>query len=131
MIAKLTVLDETARGECTNRVRIELASEKLTLQELITRRVHAEVKMFNLMRPVTFKALVQPADAEETPNGFRMRQHRDLDPDKIVERAVRAFEEKLFYVEVDHQVVKNLGDEFVITPTTSVSFVKLMPITGG
>lgn len=132
MSAVLTVTDETARGEFLHRVRVELASEKLTLRELIARRIQSEVKLFNLMRPVNFKALIQPSDAIETPNGLRMSRHRDLDPEKMLQVAMKAYDSKLFYVEVDHNEVKNLDDEIVLKPgITAVAFIKVMPIVGG
>jgi len=131
MPSTLTVFDETARGERTHRVQLKLASERLTLRELIERRVQAEAESFNLRRPVNFRALVQPADAEETSQGYRLRQHRDLDWKVQCEEALKAFENKAFFVMVDHREVQSLDHELTITPSTDVSFIKLMPVVGG
>lgn len=131
MPSTLTVFDESARGERTNRVRLKLASERLTLRELITRRVQSEVERFNLQRPVNFKALVQPADAQETPNGFRLLQHRDLDSQKQVDEAIKAFENNAFFVLVDQKDIKDLDQELAVTDTVDIAFVKVMPVVGG
>ena len=131
MQSTLVVFDETARGERTHRVQLKLVSERLTVRELIERRVEAEVERFNLQRPINFKALVQPKDAEETAQGYRLRQHRDLDWREQADEAVKAFQEKCFFVMVDNKEIKELDQELTITDTTEIAFVKLMPIVGG
>lgn len=131
MQTSLTVFDETARGERTHRVHLKLASERLTLRELITRRVQAEVERFNLQRPVNFKALVQPTGAQETPNGYRLLQHRDLDWQVQLEEALKAFETNSFFVMVDNKDIKDLDQEITLTPGSDVVFIKVMPVIGG
>ena len=127
----LTVFDETARGERTHRVAIKVTSESITLKELIERRVYAEVEKFNLQRPVNFKALVQPKEAQETAQGYRLPAHRDLNPDVTALEAIKAFENKQFFVMVNNKEVKDLNEKIEITDQTEIAFVKLMPIVGG
>lgn len=130
-ISSMVIFDETARGERTHRVQIKLVSERLSLRELIQRRVQSEVERFNLQRPINFKALVQPRDAEETAQGFRLRQHRDLDWQEQAEEAIKAFENQSFFVMVDHKDIKDLDQEITITDNTDIAFVKLMPVIAG
>ena len=131
MSSTLTVFDETARGERTHRIRLKLVSERLSLRELIERRVQVEAESFNLRRPVNFQALVKPVGAEETAQGFRLREHRDLDWHVQAEEAIKAFENKAFFVMVDHKEIKDLGQEITVTDTTDIAFIKLMPVIGG
>ena len=131
MESTLIVFDETARGERTHRVQLKLVSERITIRDLIARRVQSEVEKFNLQRPINFKALVQPKDAEETSQGYRLRQHRDLDSQVHVDEAIKAFENQRFFVMVDHKDVNDLGAEITIADNTDIAFVKLMPIIGG
>ncbi|MDH5692857.1 MAG: hypothetical protein OEZ47_07115 [Gammaproteobacteria bacterium] len=131
MNAVLVIKDETARGEQINTVRLSLVSERLSVKELISRRVQQEVEQFNLKRPVCFKALVKPKDAEETTQGFRLAVHHDLDWEIQVETAIEAFKQKCFFIMVNGKELSDLDDEVVITDTTEISFIRLMPIVGG
>lgn len=131
MVSTLVVFDETARGERIHRVQLKLVSERITVRELIARRIQSEVEKFNLQRPINFKALVQPKDAEETPQGYRLRQHRDLDWRVQADEAEKAFENKGFFVMVDHKEIKDLEQEITIADNTDIAFVKLMPIVAG
>lgn len=131
MTTIVMVKDESARGEKINSLRLTLASEKVTLEELIKRRVQQEVQKFNLQRPVCFKALVKPKGAEETSGGYRMKTHRDLDADEQVKHALEGFKSKNFFVTLNGKQIQNLSDEIVITDTSEVSFVCFMPVVGG
>src|SRR4051812_28171551 len=77
--ATLTIRDETATGQSVGETVIEFLTERVTVRELIRSRVYQEVQDYNRRQPETFRGLVQPTDAEQTLNGFRVRNHRQID----------------------------------------------------
>jgi hypothetical protein len=52
---------------------LEFDSPRITLRELIRRRVADEVEQFNRDRPEIFEGLVQPDESEQILNGYRCR----------------------------------------------------------
>ena len=127
----LLIQDETPRGELIQSVRVTLSKEKLSLREFVRTRVQQEVERFNLQRPVCFKALVRPEDAQETTQGFRLSQHRDLDWERQAEEAISALESKSFFVTLDGKEVSSLDEEMSLNSGSDLRFVILMPVVGG
>src|SRR3954464_1531884 len=101
MPALLTVNDQTPTGKTTHSVTLEFPTERVTVRELIRSRVYQEVQDYNRRRPETFRGLVQPTDAEETLNGFRVRDRREIDWKRQFEKACEAFERNGFFVLID------------------------------
>ena len=131
MAATLTVRDETTAGQTLHEFALELLTECITIRELIRSRVYQEVQDYNLRQPERFRGLVQPADAEQTLNGFKLNQPRQIDWRKQYEMAVEAFEVNRFLILVDDRQAESLDEEIVIGPETRVSFLKLTPLVGG
>jgi hypothetical protein len=128
----LSIRDETPTGQSLHELSLEFLSERITVRELIRERVHHEVKEFNRRQSdLVFNGLVQPAGAEQVPNGFRLKQHRPLDWEQQFERALEGFERNGFFVTIDDRQAESLDQEFVIGPATKVSFVKLIALVGG
>jgi len=131
MPTTITVRDETASGKSVAEFPIELLTERVTARELIRSRVYQEVQDYNLRRPEHFKGLVQPTDAEQTLNGFKLRKVREINWKTQFEKACDAFGRNGFFILVNDKQLENLDDEVTLTPTSTVSFVKLMPLVGG
>jgi hypothetical protein len=135
MSTTLTVRDETTfsfGSENDEEFSLDVPAERLTVRELIRARVHKEVRDYNLHQPEYFRGLVQPTDAERTLNGFKVRQGRRIDPEKQFEKAVESFYRNGFLVLVDDRQVGELEEEIEIRPdTTTVTFLKLVPLVGG
>lgn len=135
MSTTLTVRDETTfsfGSENDEEFSLDVPAERLTVRELIRARVHKEVRDYNLHQPEYFRGLVQPSDAERTLNGFKVRQGRRIDPEKQFEKAVESFYRNGFLVLVDDRQVGELEEEIEIRPdTTTVTFLKLVPLVGG
>lgn len=110
---------------------LEFLTDRITVRELIRQRVYQEVKDFNVGQSEFFKGLVQPTNTEQTLNGFRMRDRRQIDWEKQFEKAITAFERNGFLILVDDEQVSELEEEIVIAPQTVVSFLKLVPLVGG
>ena len=127
----LTIRDETATGQSVGETVIEFLTEKITVRELIRSRVYQEVQDYNRRQPEHFKGLVQPNDAEQTLNGYRLKQRREINWKAQFEKACDAFERNGFFILVGDKQVETLDEPILISPTQTVAFVKLTPLVGG
>jgi hypothetical protein len=132
----LTVRDESPAGQSLYEMSLEFLSERISVRDLIRERVHHEVREFNRKQDnVTFNGLVQPSDAEQELNGhrpsYRLKTHRSLDWEAQFALATESFERNGFFILIDDKQAESLDQQFVIGPTTNVTFVKLVPLVGG
>lgn len=127
----LTISDETPTGETLGSCTLDFLTERITVRELIHRRVYEEVHEHNLNAPSFPHMMVTPTAAEQTLNHYRATIRRHLNPERLANNAVRAFEKNGFFVLVDNQQVCDLDAEIDINVDTSVSFIRLVPLVGG
>lgn len=133
MPVALEVYDESTTGDRGEPIVLEFLSEEITIRELIRERVYQEVQDYNLkvaQQPV-FRGLVQPTDAEQTLNGYKLRTARAIDWQKQFDTAIKAFEQNRILVLVNDRQAESLEERVVIAPGTTVSFLKLVPLVGG
>jgi hypothetical protein len=131
MPATLTVRDDTTSGGEIHSFPLEFPTERITVRELIRERVYQEVQDYNRREPEYFRGLVQPTDAEQTLNGFKIRKARQIDWKMQFDKATEAFQRNGFFILIDDKQADTLDDEFTIGHDTQVSFVKLTPLVGG
>jgi hypothetical protein len=131
MATALTIHDEGTSGGRIRSFKLQLASERISVRELIERRVAQEVEEYNRAQPEYFQGLVQPRDAERVLNGYRLREKRMLDAREQCAKAVEAFERAGFFLLVDDRQLDRLDDVIAVRPDTEVRFVKLVPLVGG
>ena len=127
----VTFVDETTAGERGAGWELEVAEERLTVRELIRRRVFQEVAEYNARTPGVFQGLVQPQDAERVLNGYALRTPRRIDPETQTELALRAFAGNGFLVLVGDRQVTDPDEEIELPLGTEVTFLKLVPLVGG
>ena len=129
----LTIRDETTAnlGKADFVITINLTAPRLTARDLIRERVRQEVEDFNKKQPELFHGLVQPTDTERTLNGFKFRKKRTLDWQEQFEKAIEGFQRNAFILLVDDTQIEDLDHVIPISPETSVTFVKLVPLVGG
>ena len=127
----ITINDESTSGKILNKIMLKLEDEITTIGKIIEARVNYEVDDYNKKSPNLFKGLVQPTDAEQTLNGFRMLKRKKIDPEKQVYTALQSFNQNGFFVLVDNKQYENLDDEVLLEKDTTVSFIKLTPLVGG
>jgi predicted oxidoreductase (fatty acid repression mutant protein) len=128
----VTVKDETTAGRTLASLELQLEAERVTVRELIRARVHQEVRDYNAQTATNvFRGLVQPTDAEHELNGYRLRKARRIDPEEQTAAAISAFERGQILLLVDDRQVTELDDDVVLTPSSDVSFLKLVPLVGG
>jgi hypothetical protein len=131
MSSTLTVYDETATGERVHSLTLDFLADRITVRELIRRRVYEEVREYNASTPEYFRGLVQPKEAERVLNGFKLRERRKIDWEEQFQRAVEAFQRNGFFILLDDRQAESLDQEFDLKIGTEVSFVKLTPLVGG
>lgn len=127
----VTLYDETLFGERNDALSLDFLNETISVRELIRERVYEEVRQYNATTPEYFRGLVQPTNAEQTLNGVRVREHRRVDWEEQYKKAIEAFERNGFFILVNERQVESLEETITLTPTTQVSFVKLVPLVGG
>jgi hypothetical protein len=109
----------------------EAPAAKLTLREFIAERVRREVESFNQNRPEVYHGLVAPEESERILNGYRLKRLRELDPQREVDRAMRAFETNGFLVFANGRQIASLDEQIDFATARELEFVKLVPLVGG
>ncbi|MFF7448615.1 MULTISPECIES: hypothetical protein [unclassified Streptomyces] len=127
----VTFVDETTSGGRSGGWGLEIAEERLSVRELIRRRVFQEVAEYHAGLPGVFQGLVQPEDTERVRSGYALRTPRRMDPEKQTALALRAFAGNGFLVLVGDRQVTELDEEVELTPGTEVTFLKLVALVGG
>ncbi|WP_420571510.1 hypothetical protein [Kordia sp.] len=128
----ITIKDESLTGDILNQIQIAVASEIVTVKDIITARVSAEVEAYNNKLPEYFKGFIRPTESEKTLNGYKLKNKRKkIDAEEQSFIAFDAFQKNGFLVLVDDQQAESLEQEVLVTKTTTVSFVKLTPLVGG
>jgi hypothetical protein len=127
----ITFVDETPGVQRREAFSLTLWSEKVTARELIERRVRHEVEIYNRTTPEICEGLVQPTDAEQILNGWRLKTPRLLDADRQVARALEAFTHSRILLLVDDRQLDTLDEEVLLTRDAEVCFYKLVPLVGG
>lgn len=131
MAITMTIRDETTSGKTTNELTLDFLNERITVRELIRSRVYQEVKDYNARKPDVFRGLVQPSDAENTLNGYKLPKARHVDWQQQFEKALEAFQKNGFLILVGDHQVESLEEEIVIGPgANEATFLKLVPLVG-
>ena len=135
-MATLTITDDTASGQTTHSLTLDLLDETITVRELIRSRVYQEVQDHNRRADAavgSFKGLVTPRDEERALNGRPKppRARREIDWKQQFDVACHAFERNGFFLLVDDRQAESLDDVVTLRHDTRVSFVRLTPLVGG
>lgn len=131
MVVALKIKDETPLGELISESILQFPVARISVKELIEQRVEKEVFQYNSSSAERFHGLVQPTEFECELNDVRLRKEKRID---VVEQkciAVEAFSRNRFFLLVNDKQLTRLDDEILITPNTTVTFLKLVPLVGG
>jgi hypothetical protein len=132
MATTLIIRDEEITGRTIHELSLDFLTEHITVRELIRSRVYQEVKDYNAAKSRTeFRGLVQPTDAEQALNGYRLKTPRMIDWRQQFEKAIDAFEKRQVLILVNDRQVESLDDEIELRTDTSVSFLRLTLLVGG
>lgn len=128
----ITIRDETTSPDRPPRsFSLHVASERISVRELILRRVTHEVEERNRTRSPHFAGLVQPTAAVPEAPGCRLPADLLIDAEEQCRLALEAFGRRRFLLLVDRRQVEALDEEVVVTPRTVVRFLKIVPLVGG
>jgi len=127
----ISIQDQFPIGKVIHELKFEVGTEKMTVSDLIRKRVHEEVMLYNLSQPGYFQGLVQPSDIEVTLNGNKLRQKRNLDWEVQAGIALQAFQQNGFFILIDNCQVNDLDELIEIKEDTQIAFIKLIPLIGG
>ena len=131
MSVALKIVDQTLGVHPHVTRELRLASERITLRELIERRIEEEVAAINAGRS-DVRPLVMPTRQEARLNGAKsVEAAQPVDPRKQLEAAITAFARTRIVVIVDGRQATDLDQQIVVTPQTEVRFIKLVPLVGG
>jgi hypothetical protein len=131
MTNQLQITDASTLGGASPVFVLDFLTDRITVRELIRRRVYQEVKDYNIQQPEYFRGLVQPTEAEQTLNGYRLKRRRQIDWEQQFEQALQAFAGNGFVLLVDDRQMDDLEAEIVVSPETMVTFLKLVALVGG
>jgi hypothetical protein len=131
MASTITIQDKTTLASPGYFWELPVATERLTVDELIKIRVFEEVEDYNARQTNLFRGLVQPTGAEQTLNGYRFSQKRAIDWEEQYKAAIESFQTNGFLILVDDHQVVDLDKVIEIQPETEVTFLKLVPLVGG
>lgn len=127
----LMIKDETTGGKVINEVEVSFANTLIAVGEIIRARVIAEVESYNRKMPACFNGLIEPADAERTLNGYKLKEKRKVDPEQQCRVALEAFEKNGYFLLIDNIQPESADQMVVVNEHTKISFVKLTPLIGG
>lgn len=116
---------------------VEAAGGRITLRDLLTQVVRAEVAAFRQRREE--RRLTQVLSREQIEAGAARGKvemggreaEPDVDPDEAVETALLAFQDGLFYVFVDDEQITDLDTEVRLRPQSRMLFLRLVALAGG
>ena len=136
MVQQITFIDETLSGDIIHSWDVEVATESMTLRELIMLRVEAEIKRRQAEHLRFFTKTAEAlSDLERLLNPIRKvipgARHESPDPEAHGYRALDAFQRNAFFVLIGDQQVDDLEEEVILRADQPVSFVRLTPLVGG
>ena len=149
MAALLKLVDEHfGAGETARKPAMELrlVSEKVTVRDIISRRVADEVEAVNAERlsyairheqTRSFLIPIEKGSVEDQlkPSLFDRIKKRPnqnlLDANKEIKRAIEAFESRRFLLLFDDRQIEDLDYEIPLMPDSEVVFLRLSPLKGG
>ena len=131
MSVTLQIRDEKAGGGQSREWTLEVLSERMTVRELIRSRVYQEVQDYNVEQGQVFTGLVEPADAEKTLNGWKLKKPRQIDWKRQFELVCEAFERNQIVLLINDRQAESLDEEYNVEPHSEVTFLRLTPLVGG
>ena len=111
--------------------------DHLTLRDLISRIVRAEVEAFRerqarrrLVRVLSREQIAEGLQKGKVDAGGRDLQ-QEVDEDDAVATALQAFEDGLYLVVLDGQQQRDLDRQVFLRPDSRVTFLRLVMLAGG
>lgn len=125
MAPTVIVRDESIDGRA-HEWPLEVSAERLSVAELIRKRLRHEVEKYNAHRPHRYRGLVQPASfGMAAPECRGKRDVRPLDWQAHYDIVQEAYAAGQLLILIDDVQAESLEEEFDVGPCTTVTFVCL------
>ena len=134
MTVGLKIIDEAPGAQRRFVREMRLVSERITVRELMQRRIEEEAAEINAGRTEP-RPLVIPAMWEQHLNGGKKAtgtsSRKRVDAGEQLTAAIEAFVKGRIVVIVGDRQVSDLDAPLTVAPDTEVTFLKLVPLVGG
>lgn len=131
MAYSLSFQDQSSLGDVVHGDVIQFPLSRISVRELIEKRVETEVKRLLAASEDIKSMLVQPSSDESVLNGEKSSKRRHIDIVQQQKVAIDAFRTNGFFLLVNDKQLTELDDVIHITPKSKVVFFKLVPVVGG
>ncbi|MCP2331212.1 hypothetical protein G443_001482 [Actinoalloteichus cyanogriseus DSM 43889] len=128
-MAEVTIVDESTGGAAPSTWTLEFLEERITVRELIRRRVYQEVGEYHASGG-EFRGLVRPTARERALNGSPVG-HGRVDWEEQADLAEKAFTRNGLVILVGDRQLVELDEEVDLTVHTEVTFLRLVALVGG
>jgi hypothetical protein len=129
MSVALKIIDQTLGVHPRITRELRLVSERITLRELLERRINEEVAELNAGADA-IQPLITPTHQEKQLND-KVSPPRQVDPVRQLAAAAEAFERRRIVIIVGERQILNVDEPLIITADREVRFIKLVPLVGG
>lgn len=120
--------DVSRSGHALGGARIADLPARVTLGELLRKRIDVEVAAYNADPGPTFSGLVQPEDSVRHTDGYRMEAPRSLDAGQLVAAAEEAVTAGMLSFRVGGETVTELRHEIDVEEHDEVVAVLERPV---
>jgi hypothetical protein len=127
----IRIKEETSGGNIVNEMKVKLASEVVSIKDIIEAKVNAQVEAQYQQLAGIYNGLVEPVETEKMLNVFTERPAEKINTEKQVNAALDAFRQNSFFMLIDNIQAESLDQMVVINDKTEVSFLKLTSLVGG
>jgi hypothetical protein len=116
---------------------LSLPGEPLTLEDLLTHIVHAEIDAFRTRQEQ--RRLVKVLSPVEIDRGIASGKidsgGRDIlqkiDEEEALKNALQSFQDGFYFVFIDDQQIENLDSLVALSDSSEILFLRLIPLVGG
>ena len=123
---------ENVSGGTSFGADLTINSSELTVEEIISLRVRAEVSIHNReSKEGIFRGIVQPSGAEVMLNGTRVSRFRPVDADDQVKLALQAFAKQRLMILLPGGQAESLDQKVELSDGEEIRFLRLVPLVGG
>lgn len=129
MSTTILISDTNKYGEIQHQEIFVFGKARLTVAELIEERVGQEVEMYNQLKPLHFKGLVQPYRSKKNRNTEKLPKR--LDVEKACSIALQAFQNDGLSILINEEPITGLGTEIQLNYDTEIAFLKYVPLVSG
>lgn len=135
-MATLTVTEETTGKGSRNFEQITVP-ERITVRQLICLYIDHQIEQQKELNDQTPPSFFIPSPEEQQLNEGKSKERSlggaktTLNAAKLKERALGAFSQNLILLLVDNQQADDLEQEVLISPRSTITFLRLSPLVGG